>query len=126
IVANSLGGNASGLMPLGKSESLEHKANSVEVQKSPPRFSFYKDILEDNKSEEETNVSNAVASDSQKASTPIEDQTEIPESAASPDPSDTTIELEGNVENVSEPQITSNNDTFKPKPILNYIKKGSK
>lgn len=98
------------------------KDASGEILKSPPRYSFYKDILEDPKREEDTTTSFVHSTTNDSAKDEM-----LPDSATSPDSPDNLPHSEEStlVEVPLREYTNSENKIILVKPILNYVKKGS-
>ena len=139
---NSLGGSSNTLMAQVKNDFYQEQinVNLIEVPDSPPRFSFYKDILEDTKGEEETKadnnnpVSNQSNNDSNVSKVldnvdedrlATENDSETSAAANLCPVKATSDEINENA-SLSELKLDNSADSFKLKSILNYVKKGSK
>ena len=128
---NIFNDNSNMSLKLLKSESEDsNEKPSVESQKSPPRFSFYKDILEEKTSENEGDNSASEKAVDNDSTMDVELKTES--DIQSMDVSSAAGESALDVVAARDDQLELNNsstvarNTQKLKPILNYIKKGTK
>lgn len=138
--SNSVGGSSESIStsvnPIEPKQKQSNNKNSSTIDspnKSPPRFSFYKDILEESKCEEVMEQSNSNVPNNAQTNS----QNESSDNSVTPVELESTIKhTERNISQSNESEVVtlsnqnspkSRNDITKvPKPILNYIKKGTK